>query len=108
MNKDIEVQVLMFIEKKVGIKPTLNTLIFDDLGIDGIDAETFIDEFAKHFNVNMKGFNIYEFFTPEKELLNVFKAIYKRLFTKVKPKVNFPVSHLIEVVERKEWFPFVQ
>lgn len=104
--KDIKIQVFEFIKKTTGVTATENTLIFNDLELDGIEAEWFIDKFAECFGVNMTGFNQYDYSTPDDELLNIFKALYIRLFTKKTNKIDkFPVSHLIAVAEKKEWFP---
>jgi len=99
-----EQELIEFIETKVGVKVNRDSLIFEDLGIDGLDAETFFDEFSHRFDVDMSGFNPSEFFSSEYELSNIFLTIYRALFRrKSLEKKAFKVSHLIKVIEQKRW-----
>lgn len=43
----------------------LQTVIEDDLGITGDDADELMQKFSKKFNVDLTGFNFMKFFDPE-------------------------------------------
>ena len=94
-----------FIESKIGINMTDDTLIFEDLGIDGLDAETLMVEFSKHFNVDMSSFDPRVYYFSEYELGNIFLSFYRAVFVRKRLKKKFfNLAHLYEVVKKGKWF----
>lgn len=57
-----------------------DTSIEEDLGVTGIDADKFILEFSRKFNVDLSGFNIDNYFEPEFSFL-LFEKKKKKRFT---------------------------
>ncbi|MFC6226054.1 DUF1493 family protein [Hymenobacter artigasi] len=55
----LEQAVLSFVQLRTGgdSSVTLNTLIFDELQIDGLDAYTFMEDFMNEFDVDMSGYD---------------------------------------------------
>ncbi|MEN8119842.1 MAG: DUF1493 family protein [Bacteroidota bacterium] len=100
--RDIELEVKRFIKSKVGLEVDDNTLIFDELGIDGLDASTFMESLSSHFKVDISSYDFRKYHFAESEIFNPFLIIidifrFKRLH-------NFKVSHLYEVIEKGSWF----
>lgn len=61
-------QVLAFTAAETGVdlqKLTLNTTLARDLGLDGDDADEFLTNFAKQFQVDLSGFTFNLHFGPE-------------------------------------------
>lgn len=101
---ELEQRLFEFIEAKVRIKVNTESLVFEDLGIDGLDADRFVEEFSHQFDVDMSGFNPDEFYSSEYELNNIFLTVYKALFRrKLLKKRIFRVSHLLNVIKEKKW-----
>jgi len=60
--------LIAFISKRSGVNENeinYNSLIEDDLGVSGEDAEELIIEFSKHFKVNIDEFKFNKYFDPE-------------------------------------------
>lgn len=97
-------ELLKFIKDKTGIELTEESLVFEDLGLDGLDAETFMLEFAAHFNVDLTTFRPDRYFSSEYELANIFLTMYRAIFNRRKLKKEaFHLSHLIKVIEMGKW-----
>ena len=67
MNDDILNQLITMVYEKVGIrKPiTRETCLEKDAGITGDDAVEFLLYYSKKYNVDLTGFDIRKYFTPE-------------------------------------------
>jgi acyl carrier protein len=78
-----------------------NTSVEDDMGITGMDAVDFINDYAKEFNVDIKEFDYRKYFYAEggidliNPLLNLFKREEERI--NIKPKV-LTLKHLEKAV----------
>lgn len=104
---DLKDRVVDYFIMETGIKAIqFNTNIADvRYKIFDIDAEVLMENFFKKFEVNCNGFVIDEYFYyPEYSWKELF--FFKFLFKKKQYPVlkDLPISHLIEVVKRKEWF----
>jgi hypothetical protein len=86
-----------FIESKIGLAVSDDTIFFDNVGIDGLDALTFMDEFAKNFNVDMSNFDHSAFIVDDSSLL-------KRIFTSSSTHKRFTALHLFNVLQKGYWF----
>lgn len=72
---------------------------FEELGIDGFEAEQFFVEFGKKFNIDMKGFNFNRYFSNENIFVNIRFGI--RYINKTR---SFNFNHLVQVVDKGSWF----
>ncbi|UTW62183.1 DUF1493 family protein [bacterium SCSIO 12741] len=71
------------------------TIFFDDLGLAGIDLETFILKFMEKYEIDPADFNLQDYVPGG---VNLFKR------TKIK---SLNLDHLYAVVEKGVWFdPF--
>lgn len=96
--------LLLFIKSKTGIDASDNTIIFDDLGIDGLDARTFMEDFSTQYNINLESFSLSQYCFSEYEVGNIFLTLYRVLFNRKKMiKKHFYVSHLYKVIELGKW-----
>lgn len=97
--------VLNFVKSKTGVEVDDNAFVFDDIGLNGLDAETFMIEFADFFKLDFSTFDINEYALSEYELGNFFLILYRGIFDRKRlRRKSFKVSHLYEVVERGRWF----
>ncbi|RFM29253.1 DUF1493 family protein [Chitinophaga silvisoli] len=107
MKKDIQInELIAFISSKCGgIDLTEESIIFDDLGINGIDAATLMEDLAIEFDFSLEKFDYSKYFLSESELSNIFRSLYYALFKRDKlPSKTFNIKHLKKVVDRGEWF----
>ena len=101
----MEKNVIEFIKTRIGVDTSNESMIFEDLGIDGLDAESFMIEFSNHFNVDMTEFKPELYYFSEYELGNIFLSMYRSIFNRrALKKRAFSLTHLAEVAERKKWF----
>lgn len=77
-----------------------STLIYDDLRISGDDAIELIERIHREFGTSFKSFRFPDYFPYESEslLYGVFL-----LFAQSRKK-PLTVGHLLDVVDRGEWF----
>lgn len=106
----MEKEVLNFIAQHEGVdaqKISQQTLLFDDLDIDGDDAVDLISEFSEKFSVDLSGFDYKRYFGEEG--LPIWFLIYwgilliKRIFGKSPHEAAglepFPISKLVTAAE---------
>ena len=103
----LEDKVQKFVSEKIGVdcKKT-GFVFFTDTGLSGLDAYTFIGDFAKQFNVDMSDFDFHRYGISDNYSLNpigIFKIAY-HLFFPSKLKSTFSMVHLIKVIENGKWF----
>jgi hypothetical protein len=99
----LENRIKLFFEKSLQIPVHDQFVFFEQTGIDGIDVSILMKEFSEHFKVDMSKFNEDLYYTSEKDLLNIPKAVYTR-WIKGQKKQTFGISHLAQVVNKGEWF----
>lgn len=96
--------LLSFIKSKTGVDAKGDTEIFSDLAIDGLDAETFMNDLSQEFNIDLSDFNFNKYCFTEYEVGNFFLTLYRAIFQREKLiKNSFKVSHLIEVIRLGKW-----
>lgn len=101
-----EKDLIDFIEEKLGLRVNTNTLVFDELQIDGLDADLFMEEFGAKFDVNLSSFDPSIYYFSEYEVANIFLTFFRLFFHRKKLiKKSFPVSHLVLVIEKGQWIP---
>lgn len=89
----------------VGVEIVDSTVVFDDLGIEGLDAIEFMKHIARKYGVDMTTYDPELYHTSEADLANIFLTIYRLIFARKKlNKISFPAKHLFEVVQKGKWF----
>lgn len=81
----------------------------ENLGIDGDDADEFMEAFAEKFDVDMTNFKVYDYFDPEGPFV-IFYELYLWLFKGQKPKKlkQITLRDLVKAVEAKKWIPPIE
>jgi hypothetical protein len=107
----VEQSIISFVQhRSCGKEPvSLNTLVFNDLQIDGLDALTFMNDFFKSFDVAVAGYNHQHYAFNEADLTNIFKTLWSAIFNRRHlQKTSFPVHHLVAVAEQGHWFEYIK
>ncbi|NVO32353.1 MULTISPECIES: DUF1493 family protein [Hymenobacter] len=102
----LEQAVLSFVQLRTGGDGpvSLDTLIFDELQIDGLDAYTFMEDFMNEFDVDMSGYDPERYAMSEADLANIFKTLWRAVFNRrALVKFSFPVRHLLAVAQQGQW-----
>jgi hypothetical protein len=99
-------ELIEFISSKCGGIPlTEDSLIFDDIGINGLDASNLMEDLAIEFDFSLESFDHSKYFFSESELANIFRSLFHAIFKKDKlPSKNFTINHLMKVIENGDWF----
>ena len=91
------------------LKLKLNVSIVDmessiiENGIDGDDAEEFLKEIFKYYNVDDSQFQFYDYFNAEFDLKYLFEKYFLNKTAKPKPIKNITFNDLKNVVNRGRW-----
>lgn len=106
MPSPLEQAVLSFVQLRTGGDGpvSLDTLIFDELQIDGLDAHTFMEDFMNEFDVDMTGYDPERHHMSEADLANIFKTLWRAAFNRrALIRFSFPVRHLVAVAQLGLW-----
>ena len=97
--------MILFVEQRLGFTPTAETKFWWDTGTAGLDARTFMEEFADHYGVDMEDAGIgFDYGDSDVPLADALDRVWKRITFRPVPKVNhFTIDHLVEVANRKKW-----
>ena len=104
-----EPAVLSFVQLRIcgDALVSLDTLIFDELQIDVLDAFTFMDDFFDAFEVDVTGYEHDRYAISEADLTNIFKTLWHAVFNRrALVKTSFPVRHLVAVAKQGQWFDY--
>jgi len=88
--KTNNVNLITFISMRSGVDEheiNYTSLIEEDLGISGDDAEELVIEFSKRFKVNIEGFKFDKYFHPEPSIFDFFNRNNRK-------KASLTVEHL--------------
>jgi len=109
-NEEVEDAVCEFVRSFLGIKKIVlpGDSIFDDLHVDGMDAADLIAAFSKEFQVDMTGFQMCEYFGPEKAIgLATFLLSIRRIIKSTSSQAaglsRLHVSDLVNAALKKKW-----
>lgn len=69
------------------------------------DNEEFLKRFEQEFQVDMTGFNYYDFFREDQFYSLALLNLIMRLFRKERKSAQFTINHLIEVARNRKWSP---
>ena len=88
---------------EVKLRP--ETRLIEDIGMDGTDAEEFMENFGREFDIDMSKFDFDIYFFPENE--NIFRTIYMNLFDRDKlSRTVVTLQNLTDIAEQKKWKHF--
>lgn len=69
------------------------------------DNEEFLRRFQKEFQIDMNGFNYYDFFKEDQFYSLAVVSLIMRLLGKERKKEPLTIRHLITVAQNKKWSP---
>ena len=103
---DIETKKLIkiFFKGKIGIEITDDTLLFDDLDIDGFDIWALMNDFSKEFYINLDEYDYQKYHVGEADILNWPKSFLQFILGKRTQYKSFTINHLVDVVNVGKWF----
>ncbi|MFN5301649.1 MAG: DUF1493 family protein, partial [Pseudanabaena sp.] len=84
-------------------KITLQTRLREDLGLDGDDVEEFCTGLTDRFKVNLEGFDFYQYFRDEPNLMSSIFYLWRGIRYKKWHTVPITVDHLVRVVQIGKW-----
>ena len=96
----IKYNVIFFFKKALNKKIDENSFI-NDFCKDEDDAFYLFLEFFEKFEIKTGNFNLDKYFNSNNTFWDI---IFKKNKTEYKIKPKIPISHLIEVAIKKEWF----
>lgn len=85
-------KLISFISEQSGVRENqvnYDSVIEDDLGVTGEDAEELIIQFSKIFKVNIDNFSVNKYFYPEPFLFSSASP---------KPKYHLTIGHLAKAI----------
>lgn len=82
MKEGQKIEIIYFIEKKVGIEINDDTTFFDDLEITGLDAYLLMEDIAVQLKVDMQNYIPDKYHLSENDILNIPKTIFNGIFNK--------------------------
>jgi hypothetical protein len=97
-----KIEIINFIQSKTNRIVDEKSILPRDLGIIGIDAECFFEEFFTFFKINGDDFNLNIYNLNDVADIGIFQRLIN-LF-KLKSKKTFSLNHLVEVKKEKRWF----
>lgn len=95
---DLVKRLFLFVKSEARVDDeeiSMDTRLEDDLGVYGDDAVDFIVKYSETFNVDVAGFNIKDFFSPEHDFL------YKLLFMRSSSRRPLTVRDLYNGILKK-------
>ena len=101
--KQIKDNLILFVKKKIGANITEQTCLFTDLDLIGLDADLFMEDFAKEFEIDISSFVFKDYFN-EVSFIPFYHLLMKRVAPNRVKKKEFDLSHLAKVVKKGYWF----
>ncbi len=106
-NEDGLLEVKNFVSQQTGISISnlnRNSSLSEDLGIEGDDANDFMQAFSKTFDVELTNFVFDKYFYPEGAFNPISYLIYRKLFRRPKLQhIPITLSRLVEAVLKRKW-----
>lgn len=94
-----------YIKSIIGIEVDHTTLLFEDVGIDGLDAEQMMIQIAEKYNVDFSGYIREIYHSSEAEFAKpFFLPIWQIIRGKVSKYSCFTALHLYNTVQAGRWF----
>jgi acyl carrier protein len=93
-----------YIKSMIGIEINDNTRFFDDVGIDGLDAEQMMIQISEKYGVDLSDYDPSNYHFNEADIANIFPPIWKMIKGKAPKYSSFTALHLYKVVKVRRWF----
>lgn len=93
-----------YIKSMIGIEVDDTTLLFEDAGIDGLDAEQMMIQIAEKYNVDFSDYIPERYHSSEAEFANPFLPIWQVIRGKASKYSCFTALHLYNTVQAGKWF----
>ncbi|MBC7388722.1 MAG: DUF1493 family protein [Opitutaceae bacterium] len=104
MGKDNPIEyteIIDFLKKVTGVSPnTLDTDIYNELGVVGDDFHELIDKYAERFKIDMENYLWY--FHCDEEGINIASLFFKAPYQRVK-RIPITPRKLLEFTKTKKW-----
>ncbi|MBK9515391.1 MAG: hypothetical protein IPO05_17650 [Flavobacteriales bacterium] len=102
-------EIVRFVEDRLGFTPATKTKFRWGTGTAGLDAWTFMEEFADHYGIDMENAGIgFDYGDSDVPLADALDRLWKRITFRPRAKVNhFTIDHLVEVANPQEVVRFV-
>lgn len=102
----VEYAVITFVAAELGESEQrlrLSTRLYHDLGVDGEDADTFMEAFAERFRVDMTAFDFERHFRDE-GTVNMLMRLWLRVRDPESLKrVPITLEDLVDAARQKRW-----
>lgn len=96
--------LLSYVEDKLQFKPTLKTKFFGDTKVNQADAEQFMRDFAKDFEVDLSAFDGKLYGIGEEGRHGGLRGLIDKLTGTQANQGYFTIDHLVDVLHTKKWF----
>jgi hypothetical protein len=93
----------VYLTSIIGLDVNDKTMFFDGVGMDGLDAWTFMETIAEQYNIDLSEYKWEEYHDSEADIANFLKGL-KYLFKKRVRQSQFSALHLHNVVKARKWF----
>lgn len=100
--------LLSYVEDNLHFKPTLKTRFFGDTKVNQVDAEQFMRDFAKDFEVDLASFDGKLYGIGEAGRRGGLRGLIDKLTGSHPNHGYFTIDHLVDVLHTKKWFDPVQ
>jgi|GEM_PF-1436854 len=97
--------LLTYVAEELHFKPTLKTKFFRDMKVAQADAEQFMRDFAKDFEVDLSAFDGKLYGIGEGAQQSGLRGLIDRITGHNAPNHGyFTIDHLVDVLHTKKWF----
>ena len=100
-----KIELYAYLKSILGVGVADNTCFFDDVGIDGLDAEQMMIQIAERYNTDMSTYDPAMYHLDEAEIANVFLDIWRAIRGTTPKHSSFTALHLYNVIKAGRWFP---
>ncbi len=99
----IKEEVYAYLKLMTGDEIKDDTLFFDGVSIDGLDAEQMMIQIAEKYSVDLSEYDPANYHFNEAEITNFLLGISQAISGKSKKYASFTALHLYNVVKAGKW-----
>lgn len=105
MDKAVDkLELYKYIQSMIGLTISDSTCFFDEVGLDGLDAEQMMIQIAEKYNVDFSSYDPAKYHLNEAEITNIFLHVWRAIRGKTVKHSSFTALHLYHVVMAGKWF----
>ncbi len=99
-------EIILFVKDRLGLTPTPETKFWWGTGIAGLDAWTFMEDYAERFGVDMQGADEgFDYGDGDLGIGDALQQLWRKMTFRSVPRTNhFTIDHLVQVANGKKWF----